>query len=201
MKYIRYILSIICGAAAFALFYSVFEIGILISLLAGAGGLLGSFLVTASQQIDPRIEEIARKHNIDTGTLRKVVRNGRNRIRKMKKLALEAENEQVKTKIEKIYMVTEKIYEDFESDPKDMRVARQFINYYLDTTIRIIEQYIALSKQENDENKKILKKAESVLDLIAKNFENQLQKLYEDDFLDLDTEVEVLEKSMKLGVR
>ena len=44
---------------------------------------------------------------------------------------------------------------------------------------------------------KTLNKVIKVLDSIEKAFEKQLMQLYDDDFLDLDTEIKILEKSIQ----
>ena len=68
-----------------------------------------------------------------------------------------------------------------------------------EATLQIMEKYAQLSKnKKNAERKKSLKKVEKLMGEIEDAFENQLSKLYDDDFLNLDTEVSVLEKTLEL---
>lgn len=196
----RFILSVVAGAGIAALFSFVFGFELLISAIFGIGSFLGSLLLLAPKKIDPVLEELARMHGITPGKLKSIIKDGRKKVRKMRHYAKKIESEKVNKKIEDICCIVENIYKDFEHDPKDVKAARQFLNYYLDATLKIIMQYYNLSKQPSltETEQKTFKKVEKTLNTIEKTFEQQLKKLYEDDFFDLDTEIEVLEKTMKL---
>ncbi len=61
-----------------------------------------------------------------------------------------------------------------------------------------MKQYYILSGTKTDEKKKeTLKEVEKLMGRIEKAFENQLTKLYDDDFINLDTEIRVLENAVK----
>ena len=83
---------------------------------------------------------------------------------------------------------------------KDIKRARQFVNYYLDSTVKIVTRYVELSNTQviTPETEKSLKKVEELMRTVKVSFEHQLQQLLEDDLLDLDTEVEVLKKTLKM---
>lgn len=106
----------------------------------------------------------------------------------------------VRGKAEQIADVTRRILKDIEEDPKDLRQARQFLNYYLDTTLKIISRYVGLSTQKvlSADARSTLAKVESSLETVHKAFEKQLAKLMQDDVMDLDTEIEVLERTIKM---
>ncbi len=192
-------MSVVVGAAAFVASYVFIEAGLLISAALGIAGIIGGYLMFAQKKIDPRLVELARTHGITEEKLKKIIKHGKKKLREMKKLADQAETESMKQQIMRIYDITEKIYEDFKVDPKDIKAARQFLNYYLDATLSIISQYIDVSQGVDDPKKeKTRKKIEKLLANMETTFEKQLKKLYEDDYLNLDTEIDVLEKSIKL---
>ena len=112
----------------------------------------------------------------------------------------EIDNPVIRQKIEDISKIVKDILDDLKTDPKDLKAARRFFTYYLDTTIKIIKQYIDLSHQTDfsDDVKKTLKRVEDLLDTIKKAFEKQLAKLLENDVINLDTELSVLEKTIKM---
>ena len=91
------------------------------------------------------------------------------------------------------------IFDYLGKNPGDIPKARQFINYYLDATEKIVKQYVELSgrKDKTKEIEDSLKRVEAMLDSIKETYSKQLHNLLEDDLLDLNTEITVLEKTMK----
>ena len=196
----RILLSAAVGVGLFSFFSVILEAGIVLSALFGLGGLIGSFLSFAPKKIDPKLQELFKLHGISPEKIKRIVRGGKKKLRKMRKFKEIIEKADVQSTIEEICVTTEKIFDDFKHDPKDVKAARQFLNYYLDATLKVIEQYYVLSKQPShtDKEEETLKKVERTLGSIAIAFEQQLKKLYEDDFLDLDSEIDLLEKTIKL---
>ncbi|MFC1670250.1 5-bromo-4-chloroindolyl phosphate hydrolysis family protein [Spirochaetota bacterium] len=195
----RIILSSIVGAAFFCLFYLIFEASILLSSLFMLGGLIGGFLFFNPKKIDPELEELMSLHGITPKMVKGIIKKGRKKLAKMRRITKKAEDKAVRYKMENICHVVEKVFEDFEEDPKDIKGAKQFLNYYLDATLQIMDKYAVLSKNiSNKERKKSLKKVEKLMGDIEEAFENQLSRLYDDDFLHLDSEVKVLEKTLEM---
>ncbi|MCP4134410.1 MAG: hypothetical protein GY754_25785 [bacterium] len=199
----RLIPALLIGGAVSALFFILFEAGFFLTAAAGLAGFVGGALLFSPKKIDPRLLELEKVHGISAKTLRSIISKGKRRVAKMQKIASSIEEKSVRQKIDNICETVEKIFEDFKYDPKDVKAARQFLSYYLDTTIKIIEQYSVLSKQPTSaDGQKTLAKAEEMLGKIEEAFEKQLTKLYEDDFLDLDTEMTVLDSAIKFdGLR
>jgi 5-bromo-4-chloroindolyl phosphate hydrolysis protein len=77
---------------------------------------------------------------------------------------------------------------------------KQFTNYYLDATKKIVEQYADLSLRPNPsaEVTKTLGKIEGMLASIRHTFDRQLGTLMEDRLLDLNAELAVLKNTMKM---
>ena len=121
------------------------------------------------------------------------------KVKVLKDLEAKITNKVVTQKIEGIIEVVEKIFDDLKKDPKDVKTARQFLIYYLDATINILERYhsICSTNISSIEIKKSLDNVESLLDTIKDGFEKQLIKLLNDDILDLDTEIKLLDQTMK----
>lgn len=93
----------------------------------------------------------------------------------------------------------EAILEDIRKDPKDLKTARSFLNYYPDAVIKILQRYTDLqSRTLNDQGiQSSLQKAEGMLKTIRSAFEKQLAQLLQDDVMDLDTELELLRRTMQ----
>jgi 5-bromo-4-chloroindolyl phosphate hydrolysis protein len=110
-------------------------------------------------------------------------------------------NDNVKNNIEEIAGILQKIIDDIQKDPVNLNKTKRFLAYYLDTAIKIIKKYYELSKEENlasEDLKKSLTKVESILDSLRTVFKTHYQKLLDNDVLDLDAELEVLEKTIKM---
>jgi hypothetical protein len=74
---------------------------------------------------------------------------------------------------------------------------RRFMDYYLPTTDKLMTQYRQLgSAGAGEQVKKAMGSIENSLDMIAKAFEKQLERLYADEALDITTDVQVLETMM-----
>jgi 5-bromo-4-chloroindolyl phosphate hydrolysis protein len=199
MKSIRQIiLSVITSFAVFILFYSFFEVNAILSFIFAIAGFLGSFLVFSPKKFDPKLEQLEKVHGITSRQLKKVLKDGSNKIAVMKKAAQKINDEKIRNKVSNICQITDKIFKNFEHDPKDIKVSRQFLNYYLDATIKIIKQYVFLLEKKPDAENQTLKKVEKVMNRIESAFENQLCRLYEDDFMDLDAEISVLDKTIEM---
>lgn len=109
-------------------------------------------------------------------------------------------NNDVAKKIQDICRIGIEIFEDIKKNPNDLKKARMFINYYLETTEKIVTRYIDLSKRKDltDEMKKTLGEVEGTLDSIKDTFQKQLSGLLVDDILDINAELNLLKKTMKM---
>jgi len=127
------------------------------------------------------------------------LRESEEKIRELEKLAKQIPNENIRGKIFHIIVIVKKIYENIRKDPEKMKIARQFLSYYFDTSISIVNKYSQLSLQDvhSPEISKALLKAEDMLNSIDIAFDKQLAKLLSNDVMDLDVEIETLEKTFK----
>jgi 5-bromo-4-chloroindolyl phosphate hydrolysis protein len=194
----RLVMSALIGTSVLLLFSVIFEAGALLSSLFGMASFIGGTLLFSRSSFSRKLEDLEKIHGIKPDKVKRVIKEGRKKIRVIKRMAKKTEDKSIRDQILAIHSVARKIFDNFEYDPKDIKAARQFLNYYLDATIKIIEQYSILSDMKTDEKKKeTLKEVEKLMGRIEKAFENQLTKLYDDDFINLDTEIRVLENTVK----
>lgn len=107
----------------------------------------------------------------------------------------------IKAKCLKIYSSLVRMKETLETKPNDMVNARHFLHYTLDSLTLILEKYIELDKLKNKDAEVIasFQKMEPVLDTILEAIEKQHRKTMDRTVLQLDTEIEVMQKTMKMG--
>ena len=195
----RIVLEIACGicaGAVFLLFYLLLDIGLLFSVILAALGYAGLNLLLAPGRKTLTIENT----NLTKDEFEGTIRDGKKKIQAIRDTGEKIRNPEVRVGIEKICKVMDDIFDNFVKNPNDIKMARKFLDYYLDTVKRIVELYYELSGKEGytEKEREVLGKAEKLLGQIESTFQKQLGKLQEGDYLDLETELEVLETTMKM---
>ena len=102
-------------------------------------------------------------------------------------------------KIDRIEEITGKILKYQKSHPNKEGQLRSFLNYYLPTTLKILRAYAQLDAQgiEGENISAAKKRIEDMMDQVVYGFEKQLDKLFQDDAMDITSDVEVLENMLK----
>lgn len=90
---------------------------------------------------------------------------------------------------------TDKIFRYIAKHPKEAPQIRKFMNYYLPTTLKLLNSYISFKEQSipGDNIQKTISSIEGILSTIADAFEKQLDNLFADQALDISTDITVLE--------
>ena len=108
------------------------------------------------------------------------------------------EDEGVSARIDRIGTLTAGIFRAVIDNPEREQDVRKFMNYYLPTTLKLLKSYDMLEEQSY-QGENILasrKKIEGVLDTLIAAFEKQLDRLFQNDALDIATDIDVLETMM-----
>ncbi|MBQ7836426.1 MAG: 5-bromo-4-chloroindolyl phosphate hydrolysis family protein [Clostridia bacterium] len=92
-----------------------------------------------------------------------------------------------------------KIAESVQHDPADAKQCRRLINYYLPTVSKLADKYIFLKAQQSAEKNitDTLSGIEGAFRSIDDMLRKHLDALYENDALDIDTDITVLESMLK----
>ena len=144
--------------------------------------------------------ERAEKAEAPTGNaeLDAILKQGTQAVEKIQQLNDEIPDFKLSAQIKQIEVLTEKIFAYVKEHPQDVRQIRQFLNYYLPTTIKLLEQYVVLQNQgmrmgNIDEG---MKKIEEMLDKIIVAFQRQLDGLFESSVVDITADIQVMEQMM-----
>lgn len=182
------------GAVAFAVFFLFLDAGLLVSALCGIGGLIAGLLLF------PAAKTIDLGSGVGTDELRDALAGGERSLAALRKAAKVISDPKAAAKVAEIAKLVERILDDIRKDPKDLKNARQFLSYYLDATIKIVDRYVEISAQglSDASVQTSLRKVEGMLETIRAAFEKQLARLLSDDVLDLDTELGLLEKTIRM---
>ena len=111
----------------------------------------------------------------------------------------EIPDEVMSAKIDRIEEITRKILNFQKAHPNKEGQLRTFLNYYLPTTLKILRAYAQLDAQgiEGENISAAKKRIEDMMDQVVSGFEKQLDKLFQDDAMDITSDVEVLENMLK----
>jgi len=163
-------------------------------LCLGAGALAGSDGERAGTK--PKTEAKP-EPEVSTGNpeLDKALKDGRLAISEMKRLDDSIADPGVSAAIVRLSQVSEKIFKAVEEDPAKLPKLRQFLDYYLPTTLKLLNAYDRASgagvSGENIDGMKT--RVEDTMGTLVKAFERQLDSLYGADAMDVSTDITVLQ--------
>lgn len=185
----------ILGAAAFIVFFIIMQAGILFSLIAAAAAFVAGLLLAN----EPKTLKV-KLDGVDSQSLEAALAQAETKLTEFEALIARIESEAIKMKARQVAELERRIIEDIEADPKDLKPARGFLSYYQDAAVNILRKYQQIMERGASaaDVRASVAKVEPVLETIRAAFEKQLARLMENDVLDLDTEIAVLEKTLKM---
>lgn len=100
--------------------------------------------------------------------------------------------------MDRLEELTHKIFAYIEAHPEKESRIRRFRAHYLPKTIKICESYARFEQQgvQGDNIRSAMQEVEDVMDSLVRGFENQLDMLFDDEALDVSTDISVLESMM-----
>lgn len=146
------------------------------------------------------VEEVEEKPQ-PTGNpeLDKMVSDGELAIREMRRLNDSIKDETISRQIDRLEEVSGKIFDCVKADPEKLPQIRKFMNYYLPTTLKLLENYADF--EEAGVSGENLSQAKSriaaTMDNIVAGFEHQLDELYRTDAMDVDSDIRVMETMLR----
>lgn len=186
-----WILSAVLASGAFLVTYlfigMVIGVSLLISILFFISGI---FLFQVKKK-----DVLEQEADLDVS-----LAEGKRKLGEIRSFEKEIKSAPITVKLQSICLIVEKILAEVTRDPGDLKAARQFLTYYLDATITILNKYVKLSAQNVSDSaiQNSLNRVETMLDTINTAFEKQLTRLLSNDVMDLDTELSLLEKTINM---
>ena len=116
-------------------------------------------------------------------------------LSEMRRLNDSIEDEKISAQIDHLEEVTGKIIDQVVAQPKKLSQIRRFLDYYLPTTLKILNAYdrmdaAGISGSNIDTTKG---KVENMMDTIVKAFDKQLDALFGEEARDISTDITVME--------
>ena len=190
-----------CAAAVwvlYALLFPLYTVGQL--LTAGIGSALMFFVMNA---LCPPIEVEVEEKPVEekpTGNeaLDKMLKEGNMALAEMQRLDDSIQDEKISADIQTLKEICGKIFQQVKNDPAKLPEIRRFMNYYLPTTLKLLNSYDRMGAQgiSGENIDATMDKVEGMMDTIVKAFEKQLDSLFGAEAMDISTDITVLETMM-----
>ena len=180
-KPIHYVLAAVISVAVF----------FAVNAICKNGGVIG-------EAEKPKAEEKPKEESTGNAELDKMLKDGRMAIAEMKRLDDNIADPGISADIVRLEQISEKIFEEVKRDPKKLPKIRRFMDYYLPTTLKLLNSYDRMSATgiSGENINTTLAKVEGMMRTIVAAFEKQLDSLYGADALDISTDITVLENMM-----
>lgn len=119
---------------------------------------------------------------------------GRRFLVQIEQLSRLIDDEAIRGKVDHIRLLSEKIFEQVEQNPRQQNSIRKFTSYYLPTTVKLLRVYTEVDDQpvEGVNTDTIRSDIPGILDTLSGAYENLLDSLYADMALDVSAEITVL---------
>ena len=127
-----------------------------------------------------------------------VIRDGRASVSRIQQLNEDIPDFKVSAQLKQNEILTASIIDQIEKKPDKLKEVRQFMNYYLPTTIKLLEQYVQMQNVglRGDNITTGMQQIENLLDKVIVAFQKQLDSLFERDVVDITAEIQVMEQMM-----
>ena len=166
-------------------------------LSVGAFWLLGK--IFPGEEVEAEIPETKKEPEI-TGNaeLDKMIKDGELAISEMRRLNDNIEDEKISRDIERLEKSSKAIFDQVKAAPEKLPQIRKFMDYYLPTTLKLLNAYDRMSEAGiGGENIDATKhRVEGMMTTIVSAFEKQYDALFGADALDISTDISVLETMM-----
>ena len=140
--------------------------------------------------------EQIQKFNKEIEDLRKLKSN----IHELRKIYDIINEEIIKDSLKQIIITSDNIYKEVMINTEKLDKIRNFNNYYIITIKKILNQYIKINEKKirNEEAKKLCIKIETFIPNVSESFKKVYDALFEDDVIDIDSEIKVMMSQMKI---
>lgn len=123
-----------------------------------------------------------------------IIQEGNKALSEMGRLYQSIREPEIRQKINELMRITDKIIQDAIADPSDIPQIKKFMNYYLPTTLKLLNTYDRMSAQgiEGENLGKTMKSITDMLDDAIEAYKKMLDSLFADQAMDIETEIQVM---------
>ena len=199
--------GILAFGVVFALFSALFHphsLGGFVLALA-LSGFAGAIIKTMAQGLDLTVKEKTpeslQKVQGDTGNpdVDALLQKGREMITEIRSENDKIPDSSLSEKLDRLENLCAEIFRAVYDKPAKAPQIRKFMEYYLPTTLKMVKGYRMLDERNvsGAEARAARGRIDDALGVVLKGCEKMLDKLYQDDVLDITTDIDVLEQMLK----
>lgn len=120
-------------------------------------------------------------------------------IEKIRQADIDIDDEAMSEKIRRMQSITSAIFAEVELHPEKRPQIERFMNYYLPTTLKLLDSYARIEAQgvSGENMAKAKADIERIADTLVAGYEKQLDTLYQAEAVDIAGDVGVIESMMK----
>ena len=184
------VISALIGGSFFAVPYLVLSAPILPSLVIGAAAFGAGELVFGDKKLTLK----------DTNrSLYQILQTAKAQNKHIVDMIPMIEDEKVQKDLNEINDSVTKIIQTIDKDPKKADKAKNFFDYYLPITIKIVDRYDEIENQKlsSKESQKFFESTNKMISEINQSYKNILADLYKKDIVDMDVEMKVFDSLLK----
>ena len=185
------VVSGVIGGSFFAIPYLALSVPFLPSLAIGAAAFAAGELV-----LKTNVVETLKETNLDLyHKLQKARKQNQHILDSIPKV----ESEELRIELNEINDTTTKIIETIEKNPDKEKKLKNFFDYYLPVTVKLLDRYDEIENQRlnSKDSKKFNENTLKTIKEINSVFKKFLNILYEDDMTDTNVEIKVLNSMLK----
>ena len=139
--------------------------------------------------------EVEEKITTGDAAVDREIETARQRLENLRKANEAIPDPEISKNLDRMYASGQQIFKELGRDPRKVALVRRFMNYYLPTSEKLMEQYqVLMNANTKGENiTSAMQTIESSLGLAANAFEKCADNLYKDDEMDIDAEIKVMQ--------
>lgn len=188
------------GLIVFLLFFFVVGAGLFPSIILT---IMATFAV--DKLYEPKLEEteyspaLEHKEKAELSEYQRVMLDANKKLEDIYSCVQASKDGEIQVQAGKLYDRGLQILSYLKDHPQKTDKASRFLSYYLDTAANICNKYAEIEKRGlvNEDTIKATENAKRAMVLLEKAFDSEFMKLLEDDIIDIETDMKVLENSMK----
>ena len=120
-------------------------------------------------------------------------------VAEMRRLREAIQDAAVRQKLDEIIVVIDKIFKNLPNDPSDYTRTKRFADFFLPSTIKLLNTYdrFGQSGVQGENLSGTMERIDTALDTILLSYKKFFDSLFENQALDIETDIQVLENMLR----
>ncbi len=154
---------------------------------------------TPPQPEKPKAPETPRRASTGNPEVDRIIDDGYGYLKKLREANDRIPDQVMSERITRMENASADIFAYITEHPDQAPQIRRFMNYYLPTTLKLLESYEKLSRQrvKGENIQRTMFEIEGIMETIASAFEKQLDALFSSDAMDIAADISVMESILQ----